>query len=200
MESGIRAVASNIEEIEGANKTSSLELEDYEERYGAFLGRFWQLVERDGQLIRVREFDDGESRILQDVPRRNSQTEPFVNVTVAANGDYSTFSPELLGTSSPNYPTFTLGNVHQGGFLSSVEREPFRSLWGDIRRGVDACRDECGYFAVCGGGNPSNKIAENGDAASTETLNCRARVKASASFLVDALMSRLEAGSDPTPL
>ena len=74
VESGIRAVAFNIEEIEGANKTSSLELEDYEERYGAFLGRFWQLVERDGQLIRVREFDDGESRILQDVPRRNSQT------------------------------------------------------------------------------------------------------------------------------
>ena len=89
------------------------------------------MVDRSG----CAKFDDGESRILDQAPRRNSQTEPFVNITVGANGDFSTFSPELLGTSSPRYPTFTLGNVHKGGFLSSVEREPFRSLWADIRRG-----------------------------------------------------------------
>ena len=69
----------------------------------------------------------------------------------------------------------------------------FQQLWGDIRRGVEACRDECGFFDVCGGGNPSNKIAENGDASSTETLNCRARIKITSSFLMDIVEQRIAA-------
>ena len=118
--------------------------------------------------MRVREFDEIEGRILDLKPRRNSQTDPFVNLTVGVNGDFSTFSPELLGTSFPRYPSFTLGNVHDGGFKRAVDSPLFQQLWGDIRRGVESCRAECGFFGVCGGGDPSNKIAENGDASLTE--------------------------------
>jgi len=189
----IRAVGFNLEEIEGANRTSSLATSGFDDLYRSFLHRFWELVEQDDHRIRVREFDDGEGRILDLKPRRNSQTEPFVNLTVGASGDFSTFSPELLGTSFPRYPSFTLGNVHDGGFKRAVNSPRFQQLWGDIRRGVEACRDECGFFDVCGGGNPSNKIAENGDASSTETLNCRARIKITSSFLMDIVEQRIAA-------
>lgn len=186
----IRAVGFNLEEIEGANRSSSLSGDGFDELYLRFLRRFWELVHRDTHPIRVREFDDGIGKIVDLRPRRNSQTEPFINLTVAANGDFSTFSPELLGTSFLRYPSFTLGNVHDGGFTRAVASPLFQQLWGDIRSGVDSCRQQCGYFGVCGGGNPSNKIAENGDASSTQTLNCRARVMLTSSFLLDIVEQR----------
>jgi len=42
----------------------------------------------------------------------------------------------------------------------------------DIRAGVEACRKECGYFSLCGGGAPVNKLSENGTFASTQTSFC----------------------------
>ena len=35
------------------------------------------------------------------------------------------------------------------------------------------CRERCEYFSVCGGGEPVNKLAENGGFASSETTYCR---------------------------
>ena len=43
----------------------------------------------------------------------------------------------------------------------------------DIDAGVALCRDTCEYFSVCGGGEPVNKLFENGSFASTETTYCR---------------------------
>jgi uncharacterized protein len=194
-ENDIRAVAFNIEEIEGANTTSSITEAGFEERYVAFLDRFWTLVKQDGDRLRVREFDDGEGRILDQNPRRNSQVDPYVNVSVAWNGDFSTFCPELLGNHFPGYPTFTLGNVHRTGFRSALETTEFRRLWWDIRKGVDACRSGCDYFAVCGGGNPSNKISENGSFSSTETRNCSARIKRTCDFLLEKVEQRVASRS-----
>ena len=42
----------------------------------------------------------------------------------------------------------------------------------DIRAGVEACRRECDYFSLCGGGAPVNKLSENGTFASTQTSFC----------------------------
>lgn len=44
------------------------------------------------------------------------------------------------------------------------------------------------YFAVCGGGCPSNKLAEHGTFVATETTKCRFKIQA----MADLLMERLE--------
>ena len=190
-DAGVRAVAFNIEEIEGANRTSSASGKDYNDRFRAFLERLWERVEGDGGPLQVREFDDGEARILDRHERRNSQTDPFVNLNVAWNGDWSTFCPELLGVSFPDYPTFMLGNVHTGSLRAALETAAFHRLYADIQAGVDQCRAECPYFDICGGGNPSNKISENGSFRSTETINCRNRIMTVGSFMMDRIEERI---------
>jgi len=47
----------------------------------------------------------------------------------------------------------------------------------EIEAGIEACRKECTYFGVCGGGSPSNKFFENGTFASTETLRCALHIQ-----------------------
>jgi len=43
----------------------------------------------------------------------------------------------------------------------------------DIDAGIALCRDTCEYFSVCGGGEPVNKLFENGSFATAETTYCR---------------------------
>lgn len=190
-QSGVRAVAFNVEEIEGANKQSSIESAGFCERFRSFLERFWELVEANGGRLKVREFDDAEGRILDTHGKRNSQTEPFVNLSVASNGDWSTFCPELLGTSFEGYPDFNFGNVHTGGFRAALETEKFQRTYSAIQAGVQACREQCDYFQVCGGGNPSNKISENGSFVSTRTLNCTYRIMAVCDFVMEKIERRV---------
>ena len=58
-------------------------------------------------------------------------------------------------------------------FDDIVRSEKFRSVHNDISLGVDNCARSCQYYRVCGGGAPSNKLFENGDFTSTETVYCR---------------------------
>ncbi|HLL19372.1 MAG TPA: hypothetical protein VK439_11365, partial [Rubrivivax sp.] len=107
----------------------------------------------------------------------NSQVMPMALVTVLHNGDFGSFSPELVGQPSAAYSNFVLGNVHCGGYLQALQGEPFARLWQDIQRGIQACEQGCDYFAHCGGGAPANKLYENGDLGSMETLHCRSMVQ-----------------------
>ncbi len=59
----------------------------------------------------------------------NSQTQPFAIITVAWNGDFSTFSPELLGQPSPEFNHFVLGNITNQGFLEITTTPLFIKLW-----------------------------------------------------------------------
>ncbi len=190
-DTGVRAVGFNLEEVEGANPHSSISAEGFDERYIAFLGRLWELVQQDKGLIRVREFDDAEGRILDPFPRRNSQVEPFVNLSITFSGDYSTFCPELLGNQSPKHAHFIFGNVHRDRFCDVINNDNFRTVYGEIQRGVEICSSTCDYFKVCGGGNPSNKISENETFESAETQNCRNRIKATCEFVIDKIERRI---------
>ena len=60
-------------------------------------------------------------------------------------------------------------------------------------QGVEACRRECAYFPVCGGGSPSNKLAETGRFDGTETLYCRLTVKT----VTDLMLAKLAEGEAP---
>ena len=49
------------------------------------------------------------------------------------------------------------------------------------------CRERCEYFSVCGGGEPVNKLAENGTFTSTETTYCRLTKMRATDLVLDAL-------------
>jgi hypothetical protein len=57
----------------------------------------------------------------------------------------------------------------------------------DIRAGVELCRQQCQYFSVCGGGEPVNKLSENGTFVSTETTYCRLTRKRVTDLVLSAL-------------
>jgi len=49
------------------------------------------------------------------------------------------------------------------------------------------CRERCEYFSVCGGGEPVNKLAENGSFATSETTYCRMTKMRPTDLIVDRL-------------
>ena len=102
-------------------------------------------------------------------------------------GNISTFSPELLGLKNPAYEDFLLGNINCDSLADLPRRPNFTRMLADIRAGVEMCRERCEYFSICGGGEPVNKLAENGGFASTETTYCRLTKMQPTDLVLDAL-------------
>lgn len=188
---GARSLGLNIEESEGSHVS----------RLGAqhlsplrsFLSSLWSLA-KSGPLP-VREFSILHGLILNESPaQRDLQNMPGRILSLATNGDIATYSPELLGLKHVDWPNFAIGNVSSltPGCLASSR--VLRRLTGAIEAGVGLCQQECGYYEVCGGGRPVNKLYENGTFESTETLECRTRVKALAEIVVEQML--LSSGSD----
>jgi uncharacterized protein len=99
--------------------------------------------------------------------------------------------PELLGLKNPDYDNFLLGNINRDALVDLPQRPNFARMLRDIGTGVEMCRERCEYFSVCGGGEPVNKLAENGTFASTETTYCR-RTKMRATDLVLEALERAQ--------
>jgi uncharacterized protein len=195
MDNGIEVVGFNIEELEGAHPQSSIDTPGFAQRYEAFLRRFHGRVERDG-VMAVREFEYFANRIRRKRSRTNDQVQPLAILSVDASGNFSTFSPELLDAQSERHGDFVLGNVHQGGILSALATTKFAAIFGEISAGVDACRESCEHFVVCGGGAPSNKLFENGGMDTTVTNYCRYTKKAIAELVLARLASGTRAAAD----
>ena len=198
---GIRRVGFNIEEQEGENAGSTLLAEGTVERYRRFLERFLERVTREQGRLIVRELDGARDALLARPPPGvepfNDQAEPFAILSVAHDGSFTTFSPELLGMSGEPYGSFTLGNVHRQGFLDVVDTPLFRALHGDIQAGCQACKAECSYWAFCGGGAPANKHYENGSMRSTSTLYCTLTRKVVTDVVLAHLERAVAAGARP---
>jgi uncharacterized protein len=116
-------------------------------------------------------------------------TTPFAVINVDCRGNFSTFSPELLGLESDKYDGFTFGNVLTDALDAALEHPSFRTVVRDVRAGVNKCRQTCEYFPYCGGGSPVNKLFENGTFDSTETLFCRLSRK----VVIDVVLAKIEA-------
>ncbi|HTQ34584.1 MAG TPA: hypothetical protein VMI30_10455, partial [Stellaceae bacterium] len=70
----------------------------------------------------------------------------------------------------------------------------------EIDAGIDLCRERCEYFSVCGGGEPVNKLFENGSFASAETTYCRMTKMRATDLILDRLERMPElAGSSAAP-
>ncbi|HWV41227.1 cyclophane-forming radical SAM/SPASM peptide maturase GrrM/OscB [Pseudorhodoplanes sp.] len=187
IEHGITDVAFNVEEIEGPHVTSSLAGVGMEARFRRFYSRFMDLAFQSDPPLRVREFEASRNSIAhrEELSQRTQECRPFGILNVDCAGNFSTYSPELLGLSSPRLGSFALGNVATDTLESILAMPRFIALDDEIRRGVEACKESCRYYPFCGGGPPGNKYFENGDFATTETLSCRLHKKATFDIALD---------------
>jgi uncharacterized protein len=191
LENRINSVCFNVEEIEGPNTSSSLAGPGIKEGFRRFLARFVKLAKSADPPLAVREFDTSAGALLgvrYGPESRTQENKPWAIVNVDCDGNFSTYSPELLGLSSPRYGNFALGNVANDSLADVMASERFLALEEEIGQGVELCRQQCAYFPFCGGGPPANKYFENGTFASTETLFCRLHKQ----VCLDVALERLE--------
>ncbi|MFT4114270.1 cyclophane-forming radical SAM/SPASM peptide maturase GrrM/OscB [Silvibacterium sp.] len=188
---GASQLAFNIEEVEGAHERSSLSGAATRELATRFYTRIAELREK-GPFVPVRELDDMQRHLTapvgSTVMRANNHPGAIVNIDV--HGNVSTLSPELLGQNHSLYGKFQWANVHRDSWADLMANPQFIFAYQAVQSGVQKCKESCGYFAICGGGNPSNKLAELGTFDGTETEHCRFHVQAVADVMLDALERR----------
>lgn len=179
---GIERVGFNIEEVEANNEASTLNSGE-DRRVREFYETIFALQKERRSMV-VREFDAARLKILSgvtlrnfDFPWLNEQIRPFGIVSVDCEGNFSTYSPELLSMPVQPYGDFSFGNVTRDHFLDAVESTKFQTVLDDIKAGIKKCASSCSYYGYCGGGAPANKYYENGSFASTQTMYCRYSVQ-----------------------
>lgn len=176
----------NLEEIEGINKSSTLLKEDNLPLWRQFVGMLYRLSRQSGLF--VREFRALHSTIVEGNREFNDQAHPLAILSFNHRGEFSTYSPEMLSMGEGE-DTFLLGNIHLDSIDDMLMSSRFKQITNDILLGVERCRDSCGYFNACGGGAPSNKLAERGSLSVSETLHCRFKKMA----LTDVVLGEYEA-------
>jgi uncharacterized protein len=173
---GIDQVCFNVEESEGEHRSSSFAEAGIEDAYYRFLSEFWRLsAAHPGRLKFIREIDDAQRNIFRphETGFFNQLATPFAITSMDWTGNIATFSPELLGLKSPLYDDFVLGNINRDRLIDLAARPLLARMKADIDAGIAQCRKGCEYFSVCGGGEPVNKLFENGSFATAETTYCR---------------------------
>ncbi len=161
-EHGITNLAFNVEEIEGPNKTSSLAGAEMKERFRRFLSRFLDLMHGADPPMSLREFDTAASALRScrfGPGARTQENQPWAIVSVDCEGNFSTFSPELLGLTSERHGSFAFGNVARDSLETVHAADRFRQIAGEIGHGVERCQRTCPYFPYCGGGPPETSTS-----------------------------------------
>jgi uncharacterized protein len=187
---GIAEVCFNIEESEGDHVSETFASSRVADAYYRFLGEFWRLAAASpGKIAFIREIEHALQQVLRPngAPFFNELVEPFAILSMDCRGNVSTFSPELLGLKNPHYGDFILGNVDRDRLLDMAASPVLARMRADIRKGVAMCREACEYFSVCGGGEPVNKLFENGTFVSAETTYCRVTKMRPIDLVLEAL-------------
>ena len=178
----------NVDEVEGANRESTTFQTD-EENYANFWRELCDRWIADNMRLEFRELNGLLASIVSqdgnDTEPLNQMSQPFSIVTVSANGDFSTFSPELMAAPANR---FVYGNVLNDSLSSVLHNEKLLIDSAAILAGNVLCRNTCGHFSICRGGSPSNKFYEHGRLNVSETENCRYTKK----ILADTVVSQLE--------
>lgn len=192
----VHHIAFNIEEEEGVHRSSSLRRSNTRERAKLFFEKCLEVAKGSNPKLYIREIDTAEKSIIHWTPQRatvsrifgGQENSPFKIISVDYEGNFSTFSPELIGTQDNRYDNFLFGNVLRQSFEDALKKDSFKRMWSAIQSGVSKCRSECKYFDYCGGGSPSNKFFEHGRFDTTETMHCLLHKKT----LIDAVLAALE--------
>jgi uncharacterized protein len=187
---GIEHVCFNVEESEGDHRSESFAQAGIEDAYYHFLSEFWRLsAAHPGRIQFIREIDDVQRNIFRPngAGFLNQLATPFAIVSMDWTGNIATFSPELLGLKNALYDDFVLGNINRDRLVDLAKRPLLTRMKADIDAGIALCRECCEYFSVCGGGEPVNKLFENGSFATTETTYCRMTKMRAADLVLDRL-------------
>jgi uncharacterized protein len=202
LENGVAQAGFNFEEKEGVHASSSLERETaIETRIAEFMSRIYDLSEANEHRVSIREITSAQRAILGWSPLGNKvsyfegaqENAPFKIINVDWAGNFSTFSPEMLGMDLAPFGKIVFGNVLRDSFGDAVRSEKFQAVSRAIRRGVNRCKKECSYFSMCAGGAPVNKIYENGTFECSETLRCRLHIKTVAEVVLAKMEKSLGA-------
>jgi uncharacterized protein len=197
VEEGIREVCFNVEESEGDHVSHSFSDPEIETAYYRFLSEFWRLsAAHPGHIDFIREIEHAITQVIRPdgTPLSNQLVEPFAVTSMDWAGNISTFSPELLGLKNDDYHDFLLGNINCDALVDLPHCPNLTRMLEDIQAGVRMCRQTCQYFSVCGGGEPVNKLAENGTFASTETKYCRVAKMQATALVLDAIDNMNQSG------
>ena len=198
---GASGLAFNLEESEGVHESFALSRRSCASAFGTFIRRIAELA-GPKRWTEVRELDQF-TRCIEAPPRsglRKTDNMPGAIVSIDVDGHISTFSPELVGIRDARYNNFRWGNVHNDCWNSLRENQYLRRAATDVARGIEACRRSCDYFAVCGGGAPSNKLFELRTLDGTETAHCRAKIKALTDNLLPLKEAELHSGLGETTI
>jgi uncharacterized protein len=169
----VRELAFNFDELEGTNKQTSYARPEVEQKYISFFAALLGRVVHDKGRMRIRELSGALGAVsgtLFDHIGISTECNPFGILSVDTDGNLATYSPELLDLTDSDHNRFTIGSVSEIDFSKVFSDPNFIKMNDAIQAGVKQCRDTCGYFDLCGGGAPSNKLGENGRFDSTETL------------------------------
>jgi uncharacterized protein len=179
----------NPEEADGANKQSSLHTDEDIHAYREFFARILELAAQEQEPLLIRESESLMASIkLGSLLSRSQTSVPMTIISFDSEGNISTFSPELLTMTHADYGDFIFGNVFRDTLEDILKEPKFIKVNREIQRGVLKCLQSCPYFMFCGGGNPSNKLSENGTFDCTETRACQLRIKTA----TEAMIGRLE--------
>ena len=196
---GFYELGLNIEEIEGVHHQSTVFADGNFERVKAFYATVFDLYSKSDKHMRIREFDRSLMAIVRepgttDIRKLNPETHqnvPFGILSIDYLGNFSTFSPELIGQVAPGYNNFIFGNVLETGFLQNNHPKELDRLTREINNGVAKCKKECSFFSVCGGGAPANKFFENGTFNSSETNYCRYNIQVPTELVLSYMEEKL---------
>lgn len=198
---GIANVSFSIDEREGANGSSRFSAAKHKDAMVRFTVALLELAYRDQYPLRIREVERVAQMLAGVRSDENELIEPWGTIIVAADGSVSTFSPELMEVNAPQHGNFVFGNILESGIDELEANAALRQTHRRIVEGIDACRDSCRYFGVCGGGNPVNKFCERNDFAAAETDFCRLTIQAAADSLTSFLSRRQTQGkSEAAPV
>jgi uncharacterized protein len=193
-EQGIDEVGFNIDEIEGIHISTSFSQSQAIDRYKRFLRRLLELNDQHGRVIKLREvWTNLRTLTLGTTEPYNTTNKPLRILNIDANGNLSTFCPELVAATSEKYGDFVMGNVLQGGLADLATNPVFQQVHREIEAGLALCKSTCAYWNYCGGGSPSNKFFEHGRFDVTETTTCRVHKQATIDVLLDYLEAQLAA-------
>lgn len=192
---GLRSVGFNVDEEDGINLKSTI-TEDHKTKLKEFWSKIFEFQTVKDDYIHVREiFGFNEFFLRTDFNRKkllsNHMLQPLGIVTVDTNGDFTTFSPELIGMDDKTYDDFNFGNINVDLFKDIVKNQKFQRVFKEIVHGVKKCKSECDYYQFCGGGAPSNKLYENGTFNSTETKFCKFTKQVQVDAFLDVMQNQL---------
>ena len=181
-DNAISHVSFSIDEMEGANSTSSFATGEHKAAVARFLFELLKRAFSEQYPLHIKEVERIANVMVGDAAH-NEQVNPWDVVVVAANGDVTTFSPEFMEVRSPAHENFRFGNIVADEFPEMMKKQLVAKTHAQVARGVERCRATCDYFSICGGGAPANKFQETGTLESTETLFCRLSIQAAAEAL-----------------